>query len=176
MHQMQAQCALTQEEQNEVDRRCKILFSAVAGWLYPNARIMEHPLKLKCHPWLAMSRYAMPYLLHGIYLFSTPKGKAPDQKDVARQAALDGMIEVVQDVVTWTSDVMDRDADDYTSDQEREQLRDKRKLQVMEAMTAFEACFGHTEFTITLHQFLHVPEHIFEWNHVRNYWCFWSER
>ena len=176
IHQKQAQCALGQEELDEVDRKCKLLFGAVPGWLLPNARIMAHTKKLKCHPWLAMSRYAMPYLLHGIYLHSTPAGGVPDPQDVNRQAALDGMIKVVQDVTAWTSDVMHRDADDYTSDHEREQVRDKRELQIKEAMTAFEACFGHTEFTITLHQFLHMPAHIFEWNHVRNYWCFWSER
>ena len=158
---MQSKCKLAKEEWSEVDGRCRLLFNAVKGYLYPSARIMDGTKKLKCHPWLALSRHAMPYLLHGIYLRGAPPGQDPAPADVARQAALDGIIEVVQDAVTWTSDVMDREDDDYVSDHEREQLLDKRKLKFQVALSEFEAWFGHTGITITLHQLLHVPNHIF---------------
>lgn len=52
----------------------------------------------------------------------------------------------------------------------------KFKTEVAETLVLLEATLPAMFFDITLHVLIHLPECIFRWNHVRNYWCFASER
>jgi hypothetical protein len=49
-------------------------------------------------------------------------------------------------------------------------------LQAIEALCLLERDFPETELSIFVHEILHVPEFVYRWNAVRNYWCFASER
>jgi hypothetical protein len=49
-------------------------------------------------------------------------------------------------------------------------------LQVIEALCLLERDFPLSELSIFVHEILHVPEFVYRWNAVRNYWCFVSER
>ena len=51
-------------------------------------------------------------------------------------------------------------------------LRDK----VAKALCLLERDFPGTELSIAIHELIHVPDFVFRWNAVRNYWCFVVER
>ena len=67
----------------------------------------------------------------------------------------------------------------YTSDIEDEDNRvmiDTVKLEVIEALCLVEAYMPRTELPVMFHVLLHVPDAIYRWNAVRNYWAFFGER
>jgi hypothetical protein len=52
----------------------------------------------------------------------------------------------------------------------------KFKTDVAVAFVKLERVLPAMFFGISLHLLLHLPDCIYRWNHVRNYWCFASER
>jgi hypothetical protein len=70
----------------------------------------------------------------------------------------------------WTSDY------DPTDETANEELRRARTLQAIEALIGLEELFPATEQSITFHEYVHIPDHVFQWNNVRNFWCFFFER
>jgi hypothetical protein len=153
---------LTTNETSQVDGRSAALANSVPGWLPLDKKIFRHMNQLKANYWTKISRHALPYLLHGLY------------EDEATQQALDKIIEVIQELHTWIANVDDGETIDAREELEREMIA--RKTRVAEALVLLENTWPHTEQTISLHQLLHVPEQVYEWNHVRNYWAYWSER
>ena len=68
---------------------------------------------------------------------------------------------------------------DYDPDEEGDEAMVKCRalhLQVIEALCLLERDFPLTELSIFVHEILHVPEFLYRWNSVRNYWCFATER
>ena len=44
------------------------------------------------------------------------------------------------------------------------------------ALFKLERDFPGTELSIGIHELIHVPDFLWRWNSVRNYWCFVVER
>ena len=68
---------------------------------------------------------------------------------------------------------------DYDPDEDDCETSDKTRalhLQVIEALCLLERDFPLSEMSIFVHEILHMPEFVFRWNSVRNYWCFATER
>lgn len=76
--------------------------------------------------------------------------------------------------------LLDATADFVANDPflEQAQLVESRALhlQAVEALCLLERDFPLTELAIFVHEILHVPEFVYRWNAVRNYWCFGTER
>jgi hypothetical protein len=49
-------------------------------------------------------------------------------------------------------------------------------MQVAEALTNFENDWPPQSHCIVAHELMHVPDCIYRWNSVRNYWAFHLER
>jgi hypothetical protein len=47
---------------------------------------------------------------------------------------------------------------------------------VARALFKLERDFPGTELSIAIHELIHVPDFLYRWNSVRNYWCFVVER
>jgi hypothetical protein len=50
------------------------------------------------------------------------------------------------------------------------------KKRLVLALCELERCLPESEFSIFLHEVVHVADFLFRWNNVRNYWCFITER
>jgi hypothetical protein len=74
--------------------------------------------------------------------------------------------------------ILDATADFDPDDEEDEALEKTRALhlQVIESLCLVERDFPLSELSIFVHEILHVPEFVYRWNAVRNYWCFTTER
>ena len=53
---------------------------------------------------------------------------------------------------------------------------DQFKLKVVEALCKCEAAFPVTEMAVMFHIITHVPDAIYRWNSIRNFWSFFGER
>jgi hypothetical protein len=81
------------------------------------------------------------------------------------------MIDVLNDLLDAISD-FDPEADEEEARAEMRRLH----LKTIEALCILERDFPWTELSIFVHEILHVPEFIYRWNSVRNFWCFAAER
>ena len=50
------------------------------------------------------------------------------------------------------------------------------KTRLTEALCGIEAVLPTTDLPVILHVLLHVPDCVYRWNNVRNWWCFFGER
>jgi hypothetical protein len=76
------------------------------------------------------------------------------------------------------NEILDTTADFDPDDEANEALEKTRALhlQVIESLCLLERDFPLSELSIFVHEILHVPEFVYRWNAVRNYWCFTTER
>jgi hypothetical protein len=85
--------------------------------------------------------------------------------------AFKGMIEALQLLLNATADY-DPDSDDDNTTETCRTI----KTAVARALFKLERDFPGTELSIGIHELIHVPDFLWRWNSVRNYWCFVVER
>ena len=81
------------------------------------------------------------------------------------QRAWSGMLNIFHLCLTMCCD----DDDDQTC------MRELKSV-VVDKVSLFEKVFPVTEHARIVHLFVHVPDVIYRWNHVRNFWAFFPER
>ena len=108
--------------------------------------------------WLAFLRSSVPYVFGNV-------------GPIHPQESYFGMVDLLKSLLDATAD-FDPDDDATEADEASRRLH----LQAIEALCVLERDFPLTEMAIFVHEILHVPEFIFRWNGVRNYWCFACER
>ena len=91
-------------------------------------------------------------------------GLFPDMPD--RMEAIHSLLAVCSKILRATSAV---------DSNNREEL-DALKLEVVLALCHCEAEFPRTEMAVMFHILLHVPDAIYRWNNVRNFWSVFGER
>jgi len=85
--------------------------------------------------------------------------------------AFKGMIDAFQLLLDATADY---DPDDEEDPGTRTCRTVKRV--VARALFKLERDFPGTELSIAIHELIHIPDFLWRWNSVRNYWCFVVER
>jgi hypothetical protein len=87
--------------------------------------------------------------------------------------AYKAMTDVLNALLDATAEFVEGDAQDEVL-----KLQESRALHLktIEALCVLERDFPITELSIFVHEIVHVPEFIYRWNNVRNYWCFPTER
>ena len=125
----------------------QVPFKTIAGKRKPNTA-----------DWLMFLRSCVPYVMG-------------DAGPVHPREAYMAMIDVLNAFLEGKSDY-DPDEDPEEAKQEMRRLH----VQTIEALCLLERDFPLTELSIFVHEILHVPEFIYRWNAVRNYWCFVTER
>ena len=119
---------------------------------------MEGRRKPKVADWLMFLRSAVPYTFYQV---------GPSRP----REAFGEMIAALQHLVEATADYDPEDADDTAS----HTCRTARTM-VARALFKLERDFPGTELSIAIHELIHVPDFLWKWNSVRNYWCFVVER
>ena len=121
---------------------------------------MSGALKPTAADWLTFLRCCVPYVLGNI------GPQHPREAYAAMIAALNAILDASSDF------------DPEEPDSVEAQRTEARGLhmQVIEALCLLERDFPITELSIFVHEILHVPEFVYRWNAVRNYWCFVTER
>jgi hypothetical protein len=120
---------------------------------------MTHRRKPKVADWLVFLRCAVPYTFYQV---------GPTHPREAFRAMVDAL-QLLLDAVA------DFDPDDPEDDTATHTCRAARTA-VARALTKMERDFPGTELSIAIHELIHVPDFLYRWNSVRNYWCFVVER
>lgn len=138
----------------KLDERSRAL-AGEPSWIRGCLEVYSHPSHLKAHDWLRLIQDAGDYILHELY---------PDHPN--RMDTLYSLIAACGACILGTSA--------HTSDN-REQI-DRLKLQVIEALCKCEAELPKTEHAVMFHILMHIPDLMYRWNAVRNFWNFFGER
>ena len=117
--------------------------------------MFAHAGALNCHDWIQLVQTAGDYVLGGLF------ANAPRKEE-----ALHGLLAVCNSILQTSSDFQSDNRD----------LIDDLKVKVVEALVKCESILPATEMPVMLHILLHVPDCIYRWNSVRNYWSFFGER
>ena len=145
---------LSKKEQEELDQRSMNL-GGEPKWIRNNIKVCTHSSTLTSHDWMLLIQTAGHYLLAG--LFETQPHK--------RECLL-RLLDACNACLNTTSA--------YNS--ENRDVIDHVKLQVVEALCYVETYMPNTELPVMMHILLHVPDSIYRWNAVRNFWEFFNER
>lgn len=144
---------LTEEEGKAMDAR-SLALAGDPSWIRSNVEVFSGK-GLTSHDWFQLVLAAGEYIFAGLY-----------PNNLLRMEAIFGLITCVQAMLKMQSPF---DVDD------RAELNEL-KLQVVSALVECEATLPRTELPVMLHLMAHVPDAIYRWNQVRNFWCFFSER
>jgi hypothetical protein len=120
---------------------------------------MTQRRKPKAVDWLTFLRSAVPYTFYQV---------GPSRPREAFQAMIDALLLLLDAVADYDPDNMDDDSATQT-------CRTARTA-VSRALFKLERDFPGTELSIGIHELIHVPDFLWRWNSVRNYWCFVVER
>ena len=113
--------------------------------------------ELNKHDWMQLVQYAGAYLFTGLWPHFP-------QHEVA--------ILTLRDACTTLLS-----AESCADDEQRAgSSMSEMKLKIVEALSLFETVIPKTELCPMVHILLHVPDAIYKWNSVRNYWSFFIER
>ncbi len=119
---------------------------------------MEQRRKPKAADWLMFLRSAVPYTFYQV---------GPTRP----REAFDAMISAFQLLLDAVADY----DPDSVNDNATQTCRTARTA-VARALFKLERDFPGTEMSIAIHELIHVPDFVWRWNSVRNYWCFVVER
>jgi hypothetical protein len=92
-----------------------------------------------------------------------------DRLPAIQQASADAMFEALELALTMTCNV-----DDMTRDHEADFAGHNTKM--AELITTFERGAPQSELCMLVHELIHIPDSVYWWNNVRNFWVFFTER
>jgi hypothetical protein len=124
-------------------------------WVRSGLMIHSHGSALNSHDWLEIISSAGDYVLADVF---------PDERQ--RMDALLSLVLLCDELRRATS----------AHDSENRDVIDRLKLRVVEVLCKVEAAVPKTELAVMFHIILHVPDCIYRWNSLRNWWNFFGER
>ena len=145
---------LTKEEGATLDARSRSL-GGESTWIRSNLEVYSHGGVLTAHDWMQLVQCA------GVYLFAN---LLPN--DERRMDAACSLLRACNKILTLTS----------AFNSENREVIDQLKLEVTEALCEIESVIPKTELAVMFHILLHVPDCMYRWNSVRNFWSFFGER
>jgi hypothetical protein len=119
---------------------------------------MEGRRKPKVADWLMFLRSAIPYTFYQV-------------GPMRPREAFQDMIQALQHLLDATADYDPEAVVDETANTCR-----TARTMVARALFKLERDLPATELSIAIHELIHVPDFLWRWNSVRNYWCFVVER
>ena len=137
-----------------IDKR-SVSLGGQTGWMRGNMKLFKGTSAFKAHDWYVLVQFAADYVLHDMF-----------PEDPEKTACLLQFKDACNLLIESTS------AEDSVN---RETIDDV-KLRVIEALCNVERLFPKTELAIIFHIMVHVPDLIFRWNNIRNFWAFFGER
>jgi hypothetical protein len=137
-----------------IDQR-SVHLGGSSRWIRNNLEVFKHKSVLTAHDWFLLVQSAGDYLLYDLF-----------PGDVQKVACLMGLKEACNLCLSANS----------AFDSENREAIDKVKKTVIEALCVAEAMFPKTELAVMFHVLMHIPDGIYRWNNVRNFWSFFGER
>lgn len=144
-----------QETGEELDYRSRSL-AGEPTWIRSHIEVFKHAANLTSHDWIQLVQSAGDYLFANIM---QPK----------QEKALFALLDACNDCLRMSSPC------DMGPEDGGEQTR-ALKLKVTRALCLCEAILPKTEMAVMFHVLLHVPDAMYRWNGVRNFWAFFGER
>jgi hypothetical protein len=138
-----------------------VYISHFPGWLSASWQPFQRSGHMKCAHWHRLLMHGRRYLFEGI---------VPTTGNLWNTWMK--VTDVMAALVDMVSDATDSKAEEAESRAEMDALR----LQVAEALSDFERDVPKTEHASVVHAMLHLPECIWRWNNLRNFWCYAAER
>jgi len=123
-------------------------------WIRSGLEIFSRSSTMTSYDWMQIMQSAGDYILADIV------------EDVRRREALYALVEACRGCYTLLSP-------DGVDDRHKIIAL---KIQVAEALSLCELVLPKTELSVMFHILLHVPDAMFRWNAVRNFWGFFGER
>ena len=96
------------------------------------------------------------------------KGLIPDPQ----VRGVNSLIDCLRLLLQANSDQPEDPNDEVDAEEECRML----KQEVIELLSVVELYLPGTELCSVLHELIHVPDCVFKWNSVRNFWAFFNER
>ena len=143
-----------------MDERSRLL-SGEPTWIRSNIEVFSKGSALKSHDWIQLVQSAGDYLFAEVF------------EDQNISEAIFSLLSVCNKLLTWSSPYGRWDEQEEKVQQEKTM---HLKVEVIEALTKIEFVVPKTDLPVMFHLMVHVPDMIFRWNSVRNFWCFFSER
>lgn len=136
------------------DKRVDELAGQIPDWIRGSMKPMQHTGTLKAIDTMRLMGPCADYLFHGLF-------------DPARVSALLALLAMLRKV---------RDAGaDYTDPNALLSCRALR-TDVAAGLAKFEKDFPPVVHALIVHLIVHIPDCIYRWNSVRNWWAFATER
>jgi hypothetical protein len=137
----------------KIDARCTDLGGLAPEWISPGLLPMQHTGSVKAVDCRRLLWHAGDYVFYDLF--------------GAKQKAVESWMDILRKVELATADF--DNADSYN---EIAVL----KMEVATELTNFENNWPPQSHCIVAHEVMHLPDTIYRWNSVRNYWAFHLER
>ena len=152
-------CTMPEDARKLVDKRhCQL--TGTSQWIRAAAMAFQRSGSCKASDWKKLLEVGLEYCFADVL---------PSQCSEAFWS----LVKVLRKLLEATCDV-DHDLEGETTCAER-QLRQLKRECVL-ALGRTERDVPHTECAISTHIIIHLPDCIFRWNALRNFWAFHSER
>jgi hypothetical protein len=138
---------------SKIDARCGELGGLETDWIATGLQPTKHTGSVKAVDCRRLLWHAGDYIFYDLF----------DDK----QEAVESWLDILRKVELSTAD--------FNNDDAYEEIA-ALKMQVAEALTNFENEWPPQCHCIVAHEVMHLPDCIFRWNSVRNYWAFHLER
>ena len=144
---------LTPRVYSKIDSRCGELGGLEGDWISPGLLPMKHTGSVKAADCRRLLWHAGDYIFYDLFGYKQP--------------AVESWMDILRKVEQSTAD--------FDHDNAYAEIA-ALKMQVAEALTNFESDWPPQSHCIVAHELMHVPDCIYRWNSVRNYWAFHLER
>ena len=150
---------LSTQAQNVADKRSGAL-AGITGFVPNRMAIMKRTGSLKAVDWkCAVDSGALDYILKGLIPEPHIRG-------------VNSLIDCLRLLLRATSDAPSNLEGEADEEEECQIMKQK----VIEHLCIVERYLPGTELCSVLHELIHVPDCVFKWNSVRNFWAFFNER
>jgi hypothetical protein len=136
-----------------IDRRCTALGGMANDWISPGLLPMQHTGSVKAVDCRRLLWHAGDYVFYDLF------GE--------KQSALESWVDMLRKVELATADIDNEHAYNEIAE---------LKMEVATALTTFEKNWPPQCHCIVAHEVMHMPDSIFRWSSVRNFWAFHLER
>lgn len=144
---------LSKEEGKAMDAR-SLALAGEPAWVRSNVEVFSGR-GLTAHDWIVLVQTAGDYIFANLY---------PDRPE--RVASILALKDTINDLLRMECPWDDDDRADANS----------LKLRLVEALCDCESVLPVSELPVLMHTLVHVPDCVYRWGKVRNFWSFFGER
>ena len=156
---------LSNADRKKLDQRSKWL-GGEAGWIRTGLSVCQRTGSLKAHDWLKIAEGSWRYLFYDLF---------PTDPEGPKEEALFAILTCLEKLIhAYSHDEVDDELNQVSAMSHTDMPA--LKVETAELLSVFAKGIPKTELSPIFHIILHIPDAIYRWGSVRNFWCFWGER